>query len=87
METLTARCGRVAATDFVSFLSHDRLNNLGFTAKDHRRTLNQALQHISEYGNTTKHSDTAANFNGTQLANDMDTLKELIVSLIKVAKH
>jgi hypothetical protein len=87
METLTARCGRVAATDFVSFLSHDRLNSLGFTAKDHRKTLIQAIHHISEYGNTTKHSDTAANFNGMQLANDMDTLKDLIVSLIKVAKH
>lgn len=87
METLTARCGRAAGTDFPSFLSHNKLTDLGFVSRDDRKTLVQAIQRISECGNTTKHSDTSANFNGTQLANDMDTIKQLTISLIKVAKR
>jgi len=87
LETLTARCGRAAATDFPSFLSHQKLTDLGFAGREDRKTLVQAIQRISECGNTTKHSDISANFNGIQLANDMDTLKELILQLIKAAKH
>jgi hypothetical protein len=87
METLTARCGRVGGTDFPSFLNHNKLTDLGFPNRDDRKTLVQAIQRISECGNTTKHSDTSANFNGTQLANDMDTLKHLTLNLIKVAKR
>jgi hypothetical protein len=86
-ETLTARCGRAATTDFPSFLSNDKLSALGFAARDQRRTVTQAIQRISECGNTTKHSDTSANFNSVQLTNDMDTLRDLIISLIKVARR
>ena len=38
------------------------------------------------YGNTTKHHDTAATFNGNQLANDMDCLNGVILKLIEEAQ-
>jgi len=84
-ETLTARCGR-AGTDFHSYLSANKLTTLGFSDKNQRTIMSQAVKRISEYGNTTKHHDVSANFNGEQLANDMDTLKDLTVALIKDTK-
>lgn len=85
METLTARCGRNPSTDFPSFLDNNKLALYGFTERENRKTLSQTIRRISEYGNTTKHSDKAANFNDLQLVNDVDTLKDLIVVLIKAA--
>ena len=41
--------------------------------------LRDAIQRTLQYGNTTKHHETAAAFNGDQLANDMETMKDLIL--------
>lgn len=85
-ESLTARCGRAGGTPFPDFLSKDRLNRLGFAGRDTVNSITQALQRIAAYGNTTKHHEKSANFNGEQLANDMDVLKDLILRLAEEAK-
>jgi len=85
-ECLTALCGRNSSTSFLDYLSKDRLNKLGFTDREDVKSLRQALERISEHGNTTKHHEKAANFNGPQLANDMDLLKEVICRLANEAK-
>lgn len=78
-ETLTAKAGRNDSTDFGSFLSANRLQQYGLGDKRKTRTLRDAVARISGFGNTTKHHETAAAFNSDQLANDMETLKELIL--------
>jgi hypothetical protein len=85
-ECLTAQCGRDSATPFPDFLSKNKLNSMGFPTRENVNSIRQALQRISVYGNNTKHHDKSANFNGEQLANDMDTLKDVIVKLAEEAK-
>jgi hypothetical protein len=85
-ECLTARCGRNSTTSFPDFLSKQKLNQLGFSAREQVSSIRDAVQRISSYGNVTKHHDTSANFNGEQLANDMDVLKDLILKLADEAK-
>ena len=84
-ETLTARIGRYPNTDFHSFLSQARLTGYGLGAKQQINPLLDALKRILQFGNTTKHHDTAAAFNGDQLANDMESLGEVILRLIEDA--
>ncbi len=85
-ETLTARAGREPQTDFYSFLSQDRLIKYGLGSnKTQVNPLREAIQRIQNYGNTTKHHDTAASFNGDQLFNDMDSLNNLILKVIEGA--
>jgi hypothetical protein len=85
-ECLTAQCGRNSTVAFHDFLSKQKLNTMGFPDRESVNSIRQALQRISIYGNTTKHHDKSANFNGEQLANDMDTLKEVICKLAEEAK-
>lgn len=75
--------GRSSNTDFVSFLSLNRLQGYGLGDKKKVKPLRDALQSIQRFGNTTKHHDTSAAFNGDQLANDMETLTELILKCIQ----
>lgn len=85
-ESLTAKIGRQSGTDFASFLQKSKLQAMGFTDNDRRKSITQAVKRLAEHGNTTKHHDTSANFNGEQLANDMDTLKDLICKLADESK-
>lgn len=84
-ETLTARAGRNQSTDFCTFLNTAKLTGYGLGRKQETRALREALQRIQSYGNTTKHHDTAAAFNGDQLHNDVDLLKDLILKVIEDA--
>jgi hypothetical protein len=85
-ECLTARGGRGPSSSFLDYLSKNKLSSLGYTHREDLNSIRQALERIAHYGNTTKHHETAATFNGPQLANDMDTLKSLIVKLAVEAK-
>lgn len=76
MESLSRKMG--ANGDFLAFFSNDRLAKLGLGDKKKCAGLRQAIERVSHYGNTTKHDEEAANFNGTQLANDMDVMRQLI---------
>ena len=80
-ETLTALNGRNADTDFVAFLSVQKLEELGLGNKVKTKALRQCLRRISENGNTTKHHQHSASFNGQQLVNDFDALHPLIQAL------
>lgn len=81
IETLTAVAGRNAETDFYSFLSPDKLKQLGLGEKKDTKAIREAIKRIADYGNTTKHHATAAHFGDRQLYNDMDTIKRLICKL------
>jgi len=85
-ECLTALCGRITGVAFPDFISKAKLTAMGVSSKDISISIREALQRISGYGNTTKHHHTSAYFHGEQLANDMDTLKEVICKLAEEAK-
>ncbi len=86
-ETLTACAGKPETTDFHSYLSAQRLNNFGLGDNKKTKSIRQAVKRISEHGNTTKHDQTSAAFNGDQLANDMQTLAPTLLKLIEMAKN
>ena len=87
METLTANAGRNADTSFPDFLSPQRLGTLGLGRNRETKPIREIVKRISEYGNSTKHHETSAAFNGEQLANDVATLEELILKLAEEAKN
>ncbi|QHS52206.1 hypothetical protein [Edaphobacter sp. 12200R-103] len=82
LETLTARCGRRPDQAFPDYLDKNRLTNLGFVSREDKGAITEALKRVSAYGNTTKHHDRAAFFNSEQLANDVDTLREVLLKLL-----
>lgn len=82
-ETLTAANGR-NNTDFFAFLSKSKLQSLGFASN--QKVLAEVVKRFAEFGNTTKHHASSAAFNGEQLINDFETVKELIIELAKNAK-
>lgn len=86
LETLTALCGRNESVDFQSFLSAQMLERLGLGNGKKTKSIREAVKRISEYGNSTKHNKTSAGFNGDQLANDFDTMSEMLLVLAKEAK-
>ncbi len=86
LETLTAVCGRNSTTDFHSFLSGQRLEDLGVGKKADVKSEREAIKRLSELGNSTKHNKTAAAFNGEMLANDMQMLEPTFIALARDAK-
>ena len=84
-ETLTARMGRDTGKDFHSFLSYDLFERYRLGDRRKVKPLRDVLQRIQSFGNATKHHDTSAAFNGEQLFNDMDSLKDLILKMIEDA--
>lgn len=82
-ETLTAAAGRNPDTNFHSFLNVNRLDVYGLGPKPKTKPLRDAVERVLHFGNTTKHHDTSAAFNGDQLFNDMEALGEL---MLKVAE-
>ena len=79
-ETLAAKAG--GEHSFESFFSNQRLSQYGLGIGKNLRPYREALRRISAYGNTTKHHDTAGAFNGDQLANDLETLREVILNCV-----
>lgn len=86
METLTANAGRDTDTSFPDFLSPHRLSTLGLGRNKETKPIRDIVKRISEYGNSTKHHKTSAAFNDEQLANDVETLEELLLKLAEEAK-
>lgn len=83
-ETLTSRAGRNPDTSFEAFLSRDRLRKYEFP-KDEINTLQDVIKRIHRSGNITKHHSISTHLNAGQLLNDMETLEDLIVNIIKEA--
>jgi hypothetical protein len=77
VESLTALAGRQESVDFCGYYSNQRLSDLGFSSG--RAGIRQALDRIRDQGNSTKHHDIAASFNGKQLSNDLATVMPLLL--------
>ena len=85
-ETLTARAGRREGQSFLDFFDNNRLiNQYQLETKLQVKPLREAVARILHYGNTTKHHDSVATFNSDQLANDMESLGDLIVKVVEDA--
>lgn len=85
IESLSARAGRNTQTDFQSFFGKTRLQAYGVAKGKGDKAITEALRRVSASGDVTKHDATAAQFNGEQLVNDMNTLKVLILKCIEEA--
>ncbi|MBL4732878.1 MAG: hypothetical protein JKY82_09810 [Rhizobiaceae bacterium] len=83
IESLTADMG--SKTDIIAYFSKQKLNDLGFDRDRQNGGLRQAFVRISHYGNTTKHDAKAATFDSKQLANDFDTMRDLILVCVNEA--
>ena len=81
IETLTALNGRSPGTDFLSYLSNQKLVKLGLVNKQENRSIRDALKRVADFGNSTKHHKTSAAFSGEQLANDFETMEQTLVAL------
>lgn len=83
MESLSALAGRNDGTDFPSFFSKERRGRYGLPTGKDSKSITEALARLAASGDVTKHDGIAAHFNGEQLANDMDTLKNLILKCLE----
>jgi hypothetical protein len=79
VESLSARAGRKNDTPFPAFYSKNRLETYGLAKGKGDKAINEALRKVSASGDVTKHDAGAALFDGQQLINDMETLKDLIL--------
>lgn len=82
LESLSAKAGRGEQQDFPSYFDKNRRAKYGLPTGKDAKAVTEALKHVATSGDVTKHDGTAALFNGEQLANDMDTLKDLILKCI-----
>lgn len=87
MESLSSKAGRGSRDSFPSFFNKRRLQDYGISIGRGDKAIRDALDRLATSGNVTKHHDTSAQFNGDQLANDMDTLKTLILKCIEEASR
>jgi hypothetical protein len=85
LESLSSKAGRPTQTGFPDFFSNNRLAQYGIAKGKGDHPIRDAVRRISTSGDVTKHDGTAAQFNGEQLANDMETLKNLILKCIEEA--
>lgn len=83
LESLSAKAGRGENQDFPSYFDKSRRAKYGLPTGKDAKAVTEALKHLATSGDVTKHDGTAAMFNGEQLANDMDTLRELILKCIE----
>jgi hypothetical protein len=80
VESLCALAGKRMEVDFLAFNSNQRLADLGFKEKT---TIRDALGRIQRSGNTTKHHETAASFDSSQLSNDLETITPLLIKTLE----
>ncbi len=85
LESLSAKAGRNEGTPFPDFFSKQRLQGYGLPTGKSGRGIEDAIKRVATSGNVTKHDATAAQFNGEQLANDMETLTNLILKCAEEA--
>ncbi len=82
VESLCAFCGKSTDSDFLAYYSNQKFSDLGF--KDKQRTsVREALTRINHNGNSTKHHEIAAGFDGAQLSNDLETITPLLIKTLQ----
>ena len=82
LETLAA-LDNGSEAKFVGYFHDQKLIKLGFTAAGDRKAIVASLRAISDLGNATKHAQSAASFNGDQVANHMDVLVPLMLAVCR----
>ncbi len=82
VESLCAFCGKNENADFLAYYSNQKFSDLGFKDRD-RATVRDALTRIQRNGNSTKHHEIAATFDGAQLANDLETITLLLIKTLE----
>lgn len=88
LESLSSKAGRDVETSFPAYFGQPKLKEYGLDrGRKGNKAIFEPLKRISDSGNVTKHDGTAAFFNGEQLANDLETLKNLILKCIEEAKN
>jgi hypothetical protein len=80
VESLCALDGKKSDVDFVAYYSNQKMTDLGFTE---RTSIRSALTRIQQNGNSTKHDEIAAGFDGAQLSNDLDTITPLLIKTLQ----
>lgn len=85
LESLSAKAGRNAQTDFLSFFGKAKLQDYGLSKGKGDKAIHEALRRVAASGDVTKHDGTAALFNGEQLVNDMETLNDLVLKCAEEA--
>ena len=81
IECVTSIDGRVANTDFLAYLSTNRLESLGLGSSKDTKAIRDAITNIQKYGNATKHHGEAAGFNHRQLINDYQVIEKTILKI------
>ena len=84
IESLAARAGKGPNTDFLSFYSVQRLGGYGLgNSNKQLAPIRDALERIQRFGNTTKHHEVSALFDGRQLANDFATITPIAIKTLE----
>lgn len=86
LESLSGRAGRKTGTGFPDYFSNSRLAQYGLDTGKGNKAIRDALSRVSTSGDVTKHDGKAALFNGQQLINDMETLRNLILKCAEEAQ-
>lgn len=86
LESLTAAMGRKEGTAFSDYLNNSKLESLGVGKGKALKAPTTALSQIANQGNLTKHHKISAQFDYSQLINDMGVLTDVIVACIEDIK-
>lgn len=84
IESLCALAGKNINVDFVAFFSNSRLGDYGFGSGKALTPIREAFTRIQRNGNSTKHHEIAASFDGKQLANDLSTITPTLLKTLEI---
>jgi len=83
IESLAALAGKSPDTSFHAFYSGNRLGDYGFKGNKTTGPIRDALERIQRHGNTTKHHEVSATFDGKQLSNDLATTTPVLLKTLE----
>jgi hypothetical protein len=82
-EVLTANMGRKEGNLFDNYMNSAKVESMGFTGREQKKSLPRAFKSISDAGNLTKHDSRASQLNREQLYNDVQTLEDVTEAMIR----
>lgn len=86
LESLSSLAGRNDKTAYPDYFSKQKMTDLGLGTGKELNALELAIKRTSEHGNVTKHHKTSATYDSKQLANDMETLRPLLVAVLNTLR-
>ncbi len=82
-EVLTANMGRKDGNSFDNYMNSAKVESMGFSGREQKKSLPRAFKSISDAGNLTKHDSRASQMNREQLYNDVQTLEDITEAMIR----